>query len=79
MSFVGRLPVMASVSYVLLFAALAQQEVIGADCRSDGQAALPGEGPLSSPDPAAPAVAVVEHVVLAHGKLAWGTRCSRRW
>ena len=59
MSLVRRLPVvMTSVSYVILFAALAQQEVIGVDRRSDGQAAPAGKGLSLSPDLAAPAVAI---------------------
>lgn len=58
MSLARRLPVVASVSYVILFAALAQQEVTGVDRRSDGQAAPAGKGLTSSPDPVAPAVAI---------------------
>lgn len=64
MSLARRLPVVASVPYVILFAALAQQEVIGVDRRSDGQAAPAGKGLPLSPDPAAPAVAIVGVVPL---------------
>lgn len=77
MSLARCLAAVASVAFVLFSARFAQYESIAVDRRSDGQAALPGEGLPLSPAPAAPAVAVAEHVVLAHGKLAWGTRCSR--
>ena len=58
MSLARRLPVMASISYVILFAALAQQEVIGADRTLIGQAAPAGKGLPLSPDPVAPAATV---------------------
>lgn len=78
MSLTERLPVMASVSYVILCAALAQQEVIEADRASDGQASPPGKGLLLSSDPTAAAIGV-EHGIRNAETLAQGRARPTRW